>query len=1010
MIEQLKKILDAQGEEVSALLEVLSRQEEIKLCQYFDSSPHSVNNLEDVRIKFFALNALFIYIKNNPSIAKELNRDDTITEKLALKNYELATIVYQAECSWENYFYVSAYATLADKITLLIETSPPEDSNSILSFVLKFFIWFSLPVKSREDFNNRKESVSELEKHFAQMQQPENIHSEEQLYQIIAVSNLVSTGKKLQHYLLEGDGNNLPANINNEVANAIKVFAGTGNREWELICSLLRFVLHKHYENSVWTAANRFSFFKKFVNQQLEQDTFLLSLFPSQRAALQDILSSHQSTVISMPTSSGKTLLAELKILYTRSLHSNDCLCAYVLPTNALINQTVKRLGHSFPDLSIKQLLPYNHFDNLEKDLIGNQPDIIVSTPEKLNFLLKNDEANMLSNLRLVIIDEAHNISDKNRGSIWEFLLSNLKQQDSQLSYLLLTPFISNKDELAQWLGNNSSTARSIEWTPAKQYIAYHSLNSNKTKGKISKINYLPSARNSIIKDKISIDLGIDLEQLKQELKQRSINDVVRNTVLVEKYRKQKGCILVLCKGAKSAEKLATALAGQFDFSNGNDEQKEVTYAREVIRLELGSDHPLLNLLSKRIAFHHAKLPPMVKEAIENLVNHNLVKVLVATTTLAQGMNFPIKTVIFETLHVGGGGNTKELTYSDFWNIAGRAGRAYKDTEGHIVLGWQGGLKKTRTKLKSFVSKDIEAAISSLKAFFDTIDNNTIIDYDFIKDKPVAQNFLHYLNHLMNISHQYQLDNVNRQSVINILANSLYFKQNEFSEGFLETQEKVLDFSNQYIDLIRNKDKRQLRLADTLGITDISLSTIIGITQDNRPILSDCINQNDRDGLATIIDAIYKIPELKISLGRQEGLFNAELIAGILLDWINGKTISEIAKKSGIELNECSEYIFSRLKNYIPWGMAIYQKISNDNNELLPSYAFYGVKDEKSVKLSYIGVPRFALNRVKQLIKDENLYKDLSKLGKHIQSRNFTLEDNSTRNEIINQIIKQSVF
>ena len=1006
MIEQLKNILSAEEESVSALLDILSTQEKIKLSGYFDSATDEKHDKDDINIKFFALNALFIYIKNNPSVENELKANAISTEDLALKIYELSTIVYGEEKSWEHYFYLTAYGTLADKQTLLTEQDSLAEPVNFPEKTLRFFVAFSLPTGTRNALSQRHEELKGLKEDFSEIQIPENINSQEQLYEIAALSNLVSLGEKVQNYLLKGIEMNVPASINNGTANAIKVFSEAGNRKWELICSLLRFVLHKYYENSIWTYANRLPFFRDFAEQQLAQGSFIFSLFPSQRAALQDVLASHKSTVISMPTSSGKTFLAELKILYIRSIYQQDCVCAYIAPTNALVNQTVKRLKTSLPDLKVEQLLPYNHFDSLEKELVGDQPDILVSTPEKLNFLLKNEGGGLLDKLRLIVIDEAHNISTPNRGSIWEFLLANLKQNDEQLSYLLLTPFIKNKDELAKWLGGESSLSKSIEWTPTKQYVAYHSLHSGKTQ---SKINYLPSARNSIIKEEVSIDLSIDPQSVKEELGESAINHIVRNAILVEKYARQSGCILILNKGTGSVENLANKLAAQFNFSSDNQTDK-LNYAKEVIRQELGIDHSLLNLLDKGIAFHHSQLSPLVKETVEDLVTEDAIKILVATTTLAQGMNFPIKTVIFETTTLGGGASSKKLTYNEFWNIAGRAGRAYKDTEGHIVLGWKDTIQKTRQTLESFIKQDVEETISSLKEFFDELQGNELIDYQFIKDNPVAQNFLHYLNHLMNISYQYKPDSVTRQDLVNILANSLYFRQNEFSEGFLETQEKVVNFSDQYISLIQKKDAGQLKLADALGITDISLSTIIGITQENGPLLSECIYNNDTENLAIIINAINIIPELKISLGREEGLFNSALIAGILLDWINGRSIPEISRANDITTNECSGYIFSRLKNYIPWGMAIYQKISKDQNELLPSYAFYGVKDEKSVRLSYIGVPRFALNKVKAAITDDNLYKDTHALRAFIRTKEFVLAEEASRNHIVNQIIKSSIL
>ena len=1008
MIEQLKRVLSAEGDDISALLTILSKQEQIKLKRYFTPESNSLAfNTDDINIKFYALNALFIYIKNNPSIEDQLKSSDIDIDQIAVKIYELANIIYTKQPTWVHFFYVVAYATLANKSTLLTEDEQPAENSELANKVLKFFIDFAFPIKKQQDIDTQKANLVALKLQFKANQ--ENAQSQQQLFEIIAISNLVSLADNIQTYLLEGAGANISAQINNQVADAIKVFADTGNRKWELICSLLRLLLHKYHENSIWTYANRLPFFKDFVKLQLKQGSFLFSLFHSQKTALQHILASNKSTVISMPTSSGKTLLAELKILYTRSTYSNDCLCAYIIPTNALVNQTLKHLKTSFSNLKVEQLLPYNHFDSLEKDLVG-EPDILVATPEKFNFLLKSEE-NILDKLRLIIVDEAHNISDPNRGSIWEFLLANLKQNDEQLSYLLLTPFIQNKDVLAQWLDNNSYVAKSIEWTPTKQYPAYHSLHSNKT---TSKINYLPSARNSIIKEDVTIDLAVNLKSRQKELDEETINAVVRNSVLVEKYAKQKGCILILHNGAPTVEKLANKLATQFNFYSKH-QSTQIEYAKQIISLELGEGHSLLELLDKGIAFHHSQLSPLVKEAVEYLVSKDAIKVLVATTTLAQGMNFPIKTVIFETLTLGGGAGSKKLSYSDFWNIAGRAGRAYKDTEGHIVLGWGGSIEATRNKLQDFIARDAEATISSLKAFFDELQDNQVIDYQFIKDSPIAQNFLHYLNHLLNISFQYKLDKVKRQDIANILGNSLYFKQNEFEEGFLETQEKVVNFSNQYITSIKDKSANQLKLADTLGITDVSLSTIIGIikNQDNLPLLSECIGKNNKNGLAIIIDAINSIPELKISL-RQEGFFKPELIAGILLDWINGKSIANISVNNQLSTNECAGYIFSKLKNYIPWGMAIYQKISSDDNDLLPSYAFYGVKNKQHVKLAYLGVPRFALDKVATYISDDALYNDTSKLKSFLKdtlkNKAISLDENNNKNVIINTIIEKSII
>jgi superfamily II RNA helicase len=109
-----------------------------------------------------------------------------------------------------------------------------------------------------------------------------------------------------------------------------------------------------------------------------------------------------------------------------------------------------------------------------------------------------------------------------------------------------------------------------------------------------------------------------------------------------------------------------------------------------------------------------------------------LISSIFATTTLAQGMNFPINTVIFETVKFRGS-NGRNFTNAEFWNIAGRAGRAYKDKEGYIILSFANTQKETREKVKRYIKSDLEEVISSLNIFFSG-GNHISFDYDFLKD------------------------------------------------------------------------------------------------------------------------------------------------------------------------------------------------------------------------------------------------------------------------------------
>lgn len=157
---------------------------------------------------------------------------------------------------------------------------------------------------------------------------------------------------------------------------------------------------------------------------------------------------------------------------------------------------------------------------------------------------------------------------------------------------------------------------------------------------------------------------------------------------------------------------------------------EEIQRAIEIVKLENGENDPLIECLKFGICYHNSGLSSLVKEIIEELVRNNKIKLIFATTTLAQGMNFPINTVIFDTVKLR---NKGDLSNAEFWNIAGRAGRAYKDKEGYIILSYSNSQKETRSTVKRYIESDLKEVISSLNAYF--TGNSTIsFDYNVLKE------------------------------------------------------------------------------------------------------------------------------------------------------------------------------------------------------------------------------------------------------------------------------------
>jgi replicative superfamily II helicase len=749
------------------------------------------------------------------------------------------------------------------------------------------------------------------------------------------------------------------------------------------------------------------------------------------------VLTPKKSIIVGMPTSAGKSLLAELQILFCihnyKTSYFKPTVC-YIVPTNALIDQVRIDLQSDFKEFNfnIETALPYYDVDEIENEFLTREHiDILISTPEKLEALIRQNHP-AIKNTRLVIMDEAHNLGDKMRGSKFELVLSAIKQNMKDANFLLLSPFISNAKEISEWLADSSRNAGniSIEWYPTKQYIGCNLLNSKKTE---SVLQFYKSSRNQLGTENVEIALNLSPQDVKKELELGSIDNTVRLCVVLNDFIEQEGNILVLCGGRGTTLKLANNTKKYFESKGMLPDMRcdeEIQRAIEIVKLENGENDSLIECLEHGICYHNSGLSSLVKETIEELVRNNKIKLIFATTTLAQGMNFPINTVIFDTVKLR---NKGYLSNAEFWNIAGRAGRAYKDKEGYIILSYFNSQKDTKATVKKYIESDLKDVVSSLNAYF-TGNNVISFDYNVLKEQDNAPvlNLLQYINHILNISYDYDINPKDIAKIRGILTDSYLYHSLSKQEGFINAQTKLNTFVTQYIRHINENKKEDMAKADELGISDISytkVKSVIGAfinrlkeNGDNEYKASEIILRTKNiERLTQIIDIIAKIPEIKIEmLGK--GSLDPESIAKLLMGWVNGEKVKDIAKRikrTGESEEEvislCNRYLNSQMKSYMPWGMNIYQSVSFDlqteSAQMLPSYIYYGVSSREAVIVSKLGVPRFAVDNVLHILKTEysaidisiGNYKEVKAAIERISSEQYKIDNVS--GEVIKSII-----
>jgi superfamily II RNA helicase len=375
-----------------------------------------------------------------------------------------------------------------------------------------------------------------------------------------------------------------------------------------------------------------------------------------QEDAINSIESNH-SVVVSAPTGSGKTLIADY--IVNKHLPLGDRVI-YTAPIKALSNQKYKEFSKEFGR---------DYVGLLTGDIVINPraPILIMTTEVYRNMVLTGDEA--VKHISYVVFDEIHFINDVERGYVWE---ESIIFSNPNIRFLCLSATIPNAGEFADWI-RSVKKHEVVVVKHKKRPVPLH-------------------------KGFYDYELGITtLGEIKEEIEMnfkykqggrggRRIPSP-NHVELVETIKDRLPCFFFVFSRAK-CEKNAVELARKRLFEINPQINTVIRRKLEGVAPQIKDLKTTKNLrltLPFGIAFHHAGLLPVLKDIVEELFEENLIKVLYTTETFAVGINMPAKTVVFESLRKFDGSSFRFLNSKEFFQIAGRAGRRGIDKEGFAV-------------------------------------------------------------------------------------------------------------------------------------------------------------------------------------------------------------------------------------------------------------------------------------------------------------------------------------
>lgn len=417
------------------------------------------------------------------------------------------------------------------------------------------------------------------------------------------------------------------------------------------------------------------------------------------------------------PTSLGKSFIINTFIRHLISEHKASDNIAILVPTRALINQTVVQLKKEFSDIDNYKILAYPKVPTSFK--LENNKFIFVYTPERLVAYLANGDNPKLDYL---FIDEAHKIIAPKDSRSPLYYHAILQAERKSVKLFFASPNIPNPDVFLKIFEKSTEENINVKNSPVSQNRYYLDFIEKK------------SCYFSEFGEKSDIPFSFDNIDFNSFLKEFS--DLEKS--------------IIYCNSKSDTVTRAIEFANTLPDKNSKDIDELIKLTKEYLH----KDYYLIDCLKKGVAFHFGNLPQKIREKVEILFSkERCIDYLFCTSTLLEGVNLPAKNIFILSNAIG----TTKFSDIDFWNLAGRAGRMTKELSGNIICtrieDKQNRWNKPDSDLKVVQSKEIKEInsilISGASNFYKNIEAS--INGEAFTNKNASSSQVEVWNHYANI-------------------------------------------------------------------------------------------------------------------------------------------------------------------------------------------------------------------------------------------------------------------
>lgn len=773
---------------------------------------------------------------------------------------------------------------------------------------------------------------------------------------------------------------------------------------WETI----RKAAPQQIENPIWRAYLR--------NLALEKS--IVEFWPAQLNAIESgLLSDHSSYVLQMPTSAGKTFVAELGILSALTT-TDGAQCLYIAPYRALVNEIEAKLSDTLGAVGyrVSTLIGGFEFDSFQEFLLTNS-DVLVATPEKTELLLRTHRE-FFENLALVVIDEGHIIDEGipagitvgktlvqeleengtlGRGSLLEMLITRLKSSFPNVRFLFLSAVMPeiNAHDFVAWLSESGKSPLQLspDQRPSRQVLAKFEWIPTQDKKGNGELEYtslepLPNGRHPFVpyfitrKQYLTGETTPKTGKPKKKTWPESLDNKAQTTAMLAAKFARSGPTLVFCAQREDTKNVVANLITTLKYLEASGPTFHATLKYEPspdlesyhLSLEwLGEQHVLTEALQHGVGLHIGPLPDPLRQAIEDEYKQGKIRILVSTNTLGQGVNLPIKTAIIYSLERVWGEKDEDGRFirhaelvkkRDFWNICGRAGRAGKETEGQVIF-----VKISSNDQSIFTQyqdmMELEEVDSALYQLLLALIENRISQEELIG---YLDSYILALlaEEIVNTEDEAALETFLNDSLIGVQALRKRTSISPFVSAMrnvstwivsrVPERERILAFASTGLRL-SSCESLEEAVDNFLGRSEAQ-----GILQNTETEFLRC----NPILIRSAFDACVNLAEMQLD---RQIKYRPEMPRELFEAWVQGMPVSQLRSEFWDQdyLEDFGRYVSDQLTYKLPWGIngflrILAGKLQQEFNELprawqhLPAMAKFGVDNVVACWASSIGV------------------------------------------------------